>query len=64
MAADRATRFRRRLAVVLPILLVVVLGIGAAAQAVRPVPEPTHRRSDDVDAHSRRDARFALARVG
>ena len=41
MAADRATRFRRRLAVVLPILLVVALGIGAAAQAVRPVPRPT-----------------------
>jgi serine-type D-Ala-D-Ala carboxypeptidase (penicillin-binding protein 5/6) len=41
MAADRAARFRRRLAFVLPILLVVVLGIGAAVQAVRPVPPPT-----------------------
>ncbi len=41
MAADRAARIRRRLALVLPILLVVVLGIGAAVQAVRPVPDPS-----------------------
>ncbi len=41
MAADRAARVRRRLALVLPIVLVVVLGIGAAVQMARPLPRPT-----------------------
>lgn len=39
--ADRAARIRRRFAIVIPILLVVVLGAGAAVQSLRPLPEPT-----------------------
>ncbi len=39
--ADRAARIRRRFAVVLPILLVVLLGAGAVVQSLRPLPEPT-----------------------
>jgi len=41
MAADRAARMVRRLAVAIVVLLVVALGAGAAAQWLRPLPQPT-----------------------
>jgi len=41
MAADRAARITRRLGVSLVVLLVVVLGVGAAVQWLRPLPQPT-----------------------
>ena len=40
MAADRAARLARRLAVGFVVLLVLALGIGAAVQSLRPVPQP------------------------
>jgi D-alanyl-D-alanine carboxypeptidase (penicillin-binding protein 5/6) len=40
MAADRAARMARRLAVGLVVLLVLALGVGAAAQWLRPLSQP------------------------
>ena len=40
MAHDRAVRITRRLAASLVVVLVVLLGAGAAAQWLRPVPQP------------------------
>ncbi len=41
MAADRAARVTRRLVVSCVVLLVLVVGVGAAVQWLRPVPEPS-----------------------
>jgi serine-type D-Ala-D-Ala carboxypeptidase (penicillin-binding protein 5/6) len=41
MAADRAARLVRRLVVGAVVVLVLVLGLGAAVQWLRPVPQPT-----------------------
>lgn len=40
MAADRAARIRRRLAVGLVVLLLLALGVGATVQWLRPFPQP------------------------